>query len=300
MADSSSEEVHNAPRENVRGAAANQQELSSQDRPRRFSQYAEANANPLPEIAVESVPEPSRNMEQLDCDDTASTHPVVEPDDPVDRRGSAVVYAGEAPSRFRRYRIWIIVGLVIAVIILTGTVVGVLVSKNNHGGGSGGNEHSYCVHGQHDFVVEQLLWQLLDHHQLDYYRSGLSSGSQHHLYIFVLGTVFHRAIIKGPNPVSFMNVVGGNGYNVRYYATDDATACCTYCYTQVTEGCDSWAWMGGFIGTACSMITGWKGSDSDDTCPQGHTTVNFQQTANNASQVGGVGPCATLVQHMPL
>lgn len=92
-----------------------------------------------------------------------------------------------------------------------------------------------------------------------------------------------------------MNIVDGNGYNVRYYATNDATDCCTYCYAQVTEGCDSWAWMGGFIGTACSMITGWKGRDSDDTCPQGHTTVSFQQTANNASQVGGVGPCATLV-----
>lgn len=143
MADASSEEVFNATRENVEEPAADQQvsSSSSQNRPRRFSQYAEAIANPLPEIVVESVTGPSRNMEQLDCDDTASTHPVVEPDDPVDRRSSAVVYAGEAPSRFRRYRIWIIVGLVIAVIVLTGTVVGVLVSKNNRGGGPGGSDH---------------------------------------------------------------------------------------------------------------------------------------------------------------
>lgn len=92
-----------------------------------------------------------------------------------------------------------------------------------------------------------------------------------------------------------MSILGGGSYNVEYYATEDATACCTYCYTQIQDGCDSWSWTGGFIGTACSMITGWKGSNSDTTCPRGHTYVSFSRLANNASHVGGVGPCATLV-----
>lgn len=92
-----------------------------------------------------------------------------------------------------------------------------------------------------------------------------------------------------------MSIVGGTGYNVEYQAIENATDCCTYCYTQVSDGCDSWYWNGGFIGTACSMITGWKGTDSDLTCPKGHTKVSFQQAAKNESLVGGAGPCAGLV-----
>ena len=138
MADSSSGNANNdTSHENEDGEAV-EHNAPTQGRPRRFSQYAEAIANPPPQIAVESVPEPVSNLDQLDCDDTASTRPVVQPDDPVDRRSSAVVYAGEEPSRFRKYRIPIIVGLIIAVIILTGTVVGVVVSNHSHDTSGGG------------------------------------------------------------------------------------------------------------------------------------------------------------------
>lgn len=109
-----------------------------QDRPRRFSQYAEAIANPLPQIVFESVPEPVSNLEELECDDTASMRPAVQPDDPVDRRSSAVVYAGEEPSRFKKYRTTIVVGLVLIVIMLTGTVVGVTLANRGHGSSGGG------------------------------------------------------------------------------------------------------------------------------------------------------------------
>lgn len=109
--------------------------------PSRFrqSQYAEAIANPLPELAVVPEPEPVANLSQLDCDDTASsTRAVVQPDDIGDPRGSAVVYAGEKPTLWRKYRGTVIIALVVAVLVLTGIVVGVVVSnaKNRSAGAS--------------------------------------------------------------------------------------------------------------------------------------------------------------------
>lgn len=98
----------------------------------RQSQYAEAIANPLPELAVVAEPEPVSNLAQLEYDDTASsTRAVVEPDDLSDPRGSAVVYAGEKPTLWRKYRAPVIIALIIAVIVLVGTVVGVVVSNAN-------------------------------------------------------------------------------------------------------------------------------------------------------------------------
>ncbi|KAK7702195.1 hypothetical protein SLS64_009773 [Diaporthe eres] len=68
----------------------------------RQSQYAEAIANPLPELAVVSELEPVSNIAQLEVDDTASsTRAVVQPDNIDDPRGSAVVYAGEKPTLWR-------------------------------------------------------------------------------------------------------------------------------------------------------------------------------------------------------
>lgn len=96
----------------------------------RQSQYAEAIANPLPELAVVAQPEPVSNLSQLECDDTASsTRAVVQPDDIGDPRGAAVVYAGEKPTMWRKYRTPVIIALIIAVIVLVGTVVGVVVSN---------------------------------------------------------------------------------------------------------------------------------------------------------------------------
>lgn len=101
----------------------------------RQSQYAEAIANPLPELAVVAEPEPVCNIAQLaqmECDDTASsTRAVVQPDNIGDPRGSAVVYAGEKPTLWRKYRTPVIIALIIAVIVLVGIVVGVVVSNAN-------------------------------------------------------------------------------------------------------------------------------------------------------------------------
>lgn len=98
----------------------------------RQSQYAEAIANPLPELAVVPEPEPVSDLAHLERDDTASsTRAVVQPDDIGDPRGSAVVYAGEKPTLWRKYRGPVIIALVIAVIVLAGIVVGVVVSNAN-------------------------------------------------------------------------------------------------------------------------------------------------------------------------
>lgn len=98
----------------------------------RQSQYAEAIANPLPELAVVSELEPVSNIAQLEVDDTASsTRAVVQPDNIDDPRGSAVVYAGEKPTLWRKYRTPVIIALIIAVIVLVGIVVGVVVSNAN-------------------------------------------------------------------------------------------------------------------------------------------------------------------------
>lgn len=104
----------------------------SQARNVRQSQYAEAIANPLPELAVVAEPEPVSGLARLECDDTASassTRAVVEPDDISDHRPSAIVYAGEKPTMWRKYRAPLIIALIIVVIVLVGTVVGVVVSN---------------------------------------------------------------------------------------------------------------------------------------------------------------------------
>jgi hypothetical protein len=106
----------------------------AQGRNFRQSQYAEAIANPLPELAVVAEPEPVSNLAQLECDDTASsTRAVVQPDDISDHRPSAIVYVGEKPTLWRKYRTPVIVALIVLVIVLVGTVVGVVVSNSNKG-----------------------------------------------------------------------------------------------------------------------------------------------------------------------
>ncbi|ROW10334.1 hypothetical protein VMCG_01787 [Cytospora schulzeri] len=286
MADSNPDNGRNTSNEHGETATDQQgKDSSSQDHPLRFSQYAEAIENPLPQIAVESVPEPVSNLEELECDDTASTRPVVQPDDPVDRRSSAVVYTGEEPSRFRKYRTPMIFGLIIAVVLLTGTVVGVVIANRGHGGSGGGGASTTSSSAQ---APSSIATSSADISSTTASSTASMTGSPSSTPSQCADTSTYLT------SVSFMSIVGGTGYNIEYQAIDDATDCCIYCYTQVSEGCDSWYWTGGFIGTACSMITGWKGSNSDSTCPHGHTTVSFQQTSKNASFVGGSGPCASL------
>lgn len=96
----------------------------------RRSMYAEGIANPLPELAVISQPEPMTNLVALECDDSESARPVVQPDDIGERLGSAVVYAGEKPTLWRKYRTPVLIALVFSVMVLVATVVGVLVHNN--------------------------------------------------------------------------------------------------------------------------------------------------------------------------
>lgn len=86
------------------------------------------------------------------------------------------------------------------------------------------------------------------------------------------------------------------GWKAAYSAASDAAACCSICYESQPSGCDGWAWMpvAGSPGTACNMIVGYAGEGEDANCPSGHTGVTLSTDSNNASHVGGAGPCATL------
>ncbi|KAK2601254.1 hypothetical protein N8I77_010717 [Diaporthe amygdali] len=292
------------------------------------SQYAEAIANPLPELAVVSVPEPVSNLAQMDCDDAASTRPVVQPDDIGDRRGSAVVYAGEKPSRWRKYRTPVIIALVVAVLVLIATVVGVVVSNNNKDRSVGAESGSSHLDD----------WQLVSIYKLFGHCNSLFSAFYgYHLRfrisVFINVAVFdgdrlcipypcdiipfYQGSIKAIQPgdasgecadssdfltsVSFMGVKGapGNGgWTTSYYGASDSKDCCAHCFKSVSAGCNSWAYMpsGGFVGTSCAMITGWDtGDDKDSTCPSGHgATVYFTRDSDNSSDVGAAGPCGVI------
>lgn len=117
--------------------------------PRRWSQFAEHQSCPLPELAVdpEGAPEPLQNLDQPqeECanrgDESASTssaHPVVEPDF-SDQRSAAMVYVEPDRSWVSRHKSYIIAGLVVAVIILTGVTVGVVVTERQKDSGGGSN-----------------------------------------------------------------------------------------------------------------------------------------------------------------
>lgn len=119
--------------------------------PRRWSQFAEHQTCPLPQLAVDpdgGAPEPLSNLDlhQEECssahrdDDSASrgsARPVVEPDF-SDQRSAAIVYAEPDRSWVSKNKSYIIAGLVVALIALTGVTVGVVVTqlhKNSSGGG---------------------------------------------------------------------------------------------------------------------------------------------------------------------
>lgn len=88
------------------------------------------------------------------------------------------------------------------------------------------------------------------------------------------------------------------GWDVQYPGATDAAGCCSACYGSTPKGCDGWSFIPGASGSttaACAVIDGWPGDNNDSTCPEGHTAVKFAQLGDNASHVGGVGPCATVV-----
>ncbi|KAJ4419942.1 hypothetical protein N0V82_004656 [Gnomoniopsis sp. IMI 355080] len=114
----------------------------------RWSQYAENRPNPLPELAVDSqaAPEPVSNIEELKAQDDANPlagvpvtrAPRLLQPDGGDPRSPAVVFNEPEQSWVAKHKSLIITGLVVALIILVGTVVGVEVRshKSVNGGGT--------------------------------------------------------------------------------------------------------------------------------------------------------------------
>lgn len=119
-------------------------QLNSKDHRSSQYEFAEYRQNPLPELAVDSncLPEAvvaSPGQGGLDCDDesTRTIHPVVQPDF-NDPRGPAVVYAEPDRSWIAKHKTWVIAGLIMAVIILTGVTVGVVITERSHNNSSDG------------------------------------------------------------------------------------------------------------------------------------------------------------------
>lgn len=112
--------------------------------PRLSKQFVELQGCPLPELAVDPdcAPEPLSNLDKLENTDRddASTHPVVPVEPDVgDRRPSAVVYAEPDRSWISKHKSWVILGLIVAVIIMTGVTVGVVIVERHNTSGGGGS-----------------------------------------------------------------------------------------------------------------------------------------------------------------
>lgn len=104
-------------------------------------QYAEYQACPLPELAVDpqGAPEPISNLDDVDTD--RSTRPVVQPDvDYNEIRSPAVVYAEPDRSWFAKHKSWVVFGLVSLVLLLSGVIAAVVITHNVQGhSGDGAN-----------------------------------------------------------------------------------------------------------------------------------------------------------------
>lgn len=117
---------------------------SNSQKPRLSKEFVELQSCPLPELAVdpECAPEPLSNLDKLDNTDhdDASTYPVVPVEPDVgDRRPSAVVYAEPDRSWISKHKSWVILGLIVAVIIMTGVTVGVVITERHNSSGGGGS-----------------------------------------------------------------------------------------------------------------------------------------------------------------
>lgn len=111
------------------------------------SQYAENGANPLPELAVDSVAgaEPVSNIQELKAQDDANLFagvPVIRPPgliqpDGGDPRSPAVVFNEPEQSWMAKHKTWIFTGLILVVTVLIATVVGVVVKGHKSAEGAG-------------------------------------------------------------------------------------------------------------------------------------------------------------------
>lgn len=114
----------------------------------RWSQYAENRPNPLPELAVDQEPAPElvSNLEELKTQEDANPLaglPVARPPgliqpDGGDQRSAAVVFKEPERSWIAKHKSWAISGLLLVVMILVGTVIGVVIGTHEgyvYGGG---------------------------------------------------------------------------------------------------------------------------------------------------------------------
>lgn len=106
------------------------QVLHDEQAPPRYSAYAEALANPMPEVVFDSAPEPLSTLN--------TNGQGIQPDG-GDTRGSTIVYSQEPKSKFQKYKCCIIPSIIALVLVLVGAIVGVALNSQHHssGGGSG-------------------------------------------------------------------------------------------------------------------------------------------------------------------
>ncbi|KAF3768600.1 hypothetical protein M406DRAFT_71588 [Cryphonectria parasitica EP155] len=255
----------------------------------RWSQYVENQINPMPEVAVDHdcAPEPV-NLEQVDCtDDTSSrsVRPVIQPD-MGDRRSATVVYAEPDRSWIARHKSWVIASLVLVVIVLTGVTVGVVMMNRQKGSGGGSpNKSSTSTPAPSTRVTSTL--------------GSTTTSADSSPTATPSGCVASNFVTK----VSWMGIAGVMGnWDVQYPGATDAASCCLACYENTRKGCDGWSFIPGASGStvaACAVIDGWAGTRNDTACPLGYTGVQFSQQGDNASHVGGPGPCATIANPGP-
>lgn len=117
----------------------------------RWSQYAENRPNPLPELAIDPeapAPELVSNLEQEskvqdDANPFAGLRVArppgsVQPDG-GDERSAAVVFREPERSCIARHKVWIVGSLLVVLLILVGTVVGVVVKSHKTTVGGAGS-----------------------------------------------------------------------------------------------------------------------------------------------------------------
>ncbi|KAG8160930.1 hypothetical protein KVR01_009194 [Diaporthe batatas] len=270
----------------------------------RHSQYAEAIANPLPELAVTPEEEGTEletfpRLSEIEFDVSGcSTRAVVEPDDLSDHRSAAVVYVGEKPSVWRKYRTAFIITLVLLVLGLTGTIVGVVSSFR-------------VLISIEVVIVLDGLFPLCIPYPVPL--AGASSWQPSQVVPLLHARIPPQLPFNVPTPsqcadasgfltsVSFMGVQGGpsnGGWKTAYCGSaSNAKDCCACCFRN-KDGCNSWAYYAssGFAGTRCALIVGWDtGDGKDSTCPAGHdATVYFSTESDDSSDAGAPGPCGIM------
>ncbi|PSR93999.1 hypothetical protein BD289DRAFT_472690 [Coniella lustricola] len=245
--------------------------------------FAENEANPAPQLAIhhDSFPEPV-NAETIEP--SGGSHWNIEPD-LGDQRSTVV---SSMPRNRKRKacapsaRAWFYIAL--SALLIAGGVGGAVAGVRLH---SGAHTDSSISSSTSTRVSQSTQPSRATG------TVSVPTGSS----IPPLGPCQPSAYIDN---INWMGIAGASGgWEVAYPAAADAAGCCTACYTNSAKGCDGWSFMPSASGStiaACAVIAGWPGTKNDTTCPCGYTSVQFSQDGNNASHVGGAGPCAIIAK----